>query len=92
MIGIVKPRLRSFARGGVPVHDGHLHVHQNQIERFGKCAHDGLLAVLRLFDLGSAPSQQQADQFPVRVAVIDHQDAMIAEQRRRLWRPPAESP
>ena len=74
MIGIVTPRGAQLACGRVAIHDRHLHVHQDQIERFGRPrGPTACWPFSASFDLRSGPAQHQLDQLAVGVAVVDDQ-------------------
>ena len=66
--------LPQFTRRTVAVHHGHLHVHEDQVERFGQSQFDADAAVFRERARAGA-FQDQADEFAVRDSVIDDQDA-----------------
>ncbi len=82
-------RATQFRRGRVAVHDRHLHVHQDHVERLGQCSLDGLAAVFSLFDLGPSPSQHQPQQLAVGFAIVDDQHAAVPQRRRFAANPVA---
>jgi hypothetical protein len=62
-----------------PVHDRHLHVHQDHVVAAAAGPLDGLHAVLGKVDLVAVPPQHRTDQLPVHRHVIGHQDVQRSD-------------
>jgi len=68
------------SRGFVAVHNRHLHVHQNQVERFPPGGFHGLLAICDHYYGMALPLQNQLRQPPVHRVVLCHQHTKLASR------------
>ncbi len=71
----IDPQFTQTLRCQVAVQHGHLHVHQDEIKAVLRLPIDGFLAVAGFDDRQACLPEQQADQPPVRVTIVDDQDA-----------------
>ncbi len=74
--------LAQLPRGLVSVQHGHLHVHQDHVERFarlggGQGGFDGKLAVLDRHHVGTGVSQSERDQLLIVQPVLGQEDSAV---------------
>ena len=81
-------QLADLPRGLHAVHDGHLHIHQDEIERLGLRHFQRFPTIRRRRDVQADRPEQFDRHLPVDFIVLDQQDAR-ASARRNARRNPA---
>ena len=83
-----QPAVAQQGGRGVAVHHRHLHVHEDQVERFLQGEVRAEASIFGLGDHGAGPLQQEADEFPVRIAVFHYQDSRAGQRGQGAARLP----